>query len=280
VTISVPVTVENATFYDPRSRPPHVGGVRPIIRIKDTSGVRLSALTLIGTNIAGTHHVDLVGEAGIDILSSDQVTITDVNTTDTYGDGLTLGFQPRHGPSTNLVVNGLTVTNAGREGITLAYVTGASMTNVNVISSAESGWDFESDLRGLGSGSVVVNGAKGKGVRLVEWLSGPITFANSQISGNITLIDQAASSGQPVAFEGGTILLDGAFHGIPPAGVWVRGPGDLTFNDVTLGRQPERRAPVGLAWLALDGARLTFDGGSQLPPLGLHDATSAVLISP
>ncbi len=92
LTISVPVTVENATFYDPRSRPPHKGSVHPIIRIKDTSEVRLSSLTLVGTNTTGDYHADMVAEAGIDILSSDSVTITNVTTTNTFGDGLSLGF--------------------------------------------------------------------------------------------------------------------------------------------------------------------------------------------
>jgi hypothetical protein len=279
VTISAPVTVENATFYDAQSRPRHTSGVLPILRVKDTSDVNLSSLTLLGTNYFGVFRPDLVGEAGIDILSSDHVTIANVTTVDTYGDGLTLGFQPQAGPSTNLIVNGLTVVNAGRDGVTSAYLTGASMTNVNIVSSARPGWDFESDLPGVGSGNVVVSRAKGNGVRFVEYLSGPITFANSLISGNIALIGAAAGSRQPVVFNGGTILQDASFHGTPPAGVWIRGPGRLTLDNVILGRKPSRRAPTGLAWLALDGATLTLDGGVQLPPLGRHDATSTVSIS-
>jgi hypothetical protein len=278
LTISVPVTIENAIFYDSESRPPHKGSVHPIIRIKDTSEVRLSSLTLVGANVTGAYHADMVAEAGIDILSSDSVTITGVRTIDTFGDGLSLGFQPHVGPSWNVVVNGLTVTNAGRQGITMAHVNMATMTNVNVVSSAMAGWDFESDLPGVGSGNVVVRGATGEGIRLTEALSGPVTFDDSLISGNVSLINEAADSGQAVTFNGGTVLLKGAFHGIPPAGVWVKGPGNLTFNDVTLGRQPVKKSPTGLAWLAEDGAHLVFDGGSRVPPLGIHDATSTVSI--
>jgi hypothetical protein len=227
VSISVPVTVENATFYDPQSHPPHRGSVQPIIRVKDTSAVRLSSLALVGTNTSGTYHAKMVGEAGIDILSSDQVTITNVTTTDTFGDGLTLGFQPHFSPSWNLMVNGLTVIHAGRQGITMAYVNVASMSNVNLISSAEAGWDFESDVPGAGSGNVFIYSATGKGVRIIESLSGPVAFVDSLISGNVTLINDAAASGQSVTFDGGTILLDGAFHGIPPA---ESGSGDQAIS--------------------------------------------------
>lgn len=280
VTITAPVVVENATFYDPQSEPHPGDPVQPILRVKDTTGVQLSALTLVGTNSGGDFHAEMVGEAGFNILSSDNVTITDVSTANTYGDGLSLGFQPAHGPSQGITVNGLTVSNAGREGVTMAYVDGASMSNVDILSSAHSAWDFESDLPGVGSANVVVTHAVASGgVRFIEDLAGPVTFDSSTISGDISLIDAAALSGQPVSFVGGTLLLKNAFHGIPPAGIWVKGPGTLQFTDVTIGRQPTVDATTGPAWLAVGGAHLLFDGGSLLPPFGSNDATSTVRVT-
>ncbi len=280
ITITSPVVVENATFYDPQSRAHPGDPVQPIIRVKDTAGVQLSSLALVGTNEVGDYHAEMVGEAGIDILSSDNVTLTDVSTTNTYGDGMTLGFQPGHAPSQGLTVNGLTVSNAGREGVTMGYVDGASMSDVTILGSAHNSWDFESDLPGVGSGNVVVtNALVDKGVRFIEDLSGPVTFDAPDISGDVSLINDAALSGQPVSFVGGTILLKHAFHGIPPAGIWVSGPGNLEFTDVVIGRQPSVDAITGPAWLAVGGAHLTFDGGSLPPPLGANDPSSTVQVT-
>lgn len=280
LTITTPVVVKNATFVTPELRPPSDGHVRPIIRISDTSDVALSDLTLVGANTAGAFHADMVGEAGIDILSSDRVAISDVLTWDTFGDGLTLGFQPGHGPSRDLTVNGLSIGNAGREGVTMGYVEGASLTGVDVLSSAHSAWDFESDLPFVGSGDVVVTDAVGGGgVRMIEWLSGPVTFNTPDLTGGVSLIDEAAQSGQSVSFNGGALLVRDTFHGIPPAGIWVKGPGNLQFTDATIGRRPSAQTPTGPAWLALDGAHLTFDGGSIVPPLGGNDASSTVVFT-
>jgi hypothetical protein len=243
LTITTPVRVENALFYDPQSRP-HRGSVHPIIRIKDTSEVTLSSLALVGANTSGAFHADMVGEAGIDILSSDAVTVSDVTTTATFGDGLTLGFQPFSSPSWNIVVNGLTVTDAGRDGITMASVNIAAMVDVDVVSSAMSGWDFESDLPGVGSGNVLVEGATGRGIRFVEALSGPVTFDDSFISGSVTLLDAAATSGESVTFNDSTVLLKGTFQGTRPLASGSGGPAISPSTTSPLVGKPRKGRPM------------------------------------
>src|SRR5580700_92221 len=100
------VTVENATFNDRLSGERSDGGVKPIVRIKDSPGVTLSNLVLNGRNFTGRYHANLVGQEGVQVLSSANVSLTNITTNYTFGDGLILGFQPGHPPSTNVTVNG------------------------------------------------------------------------------------------------------------------------------------------------------------------------------
>ena len=151
---------------------------------------------------------------------------------------------------------------------------------MNVVSSADTGWDFESDIPGVGSANVTVTNFSGKGVRMIEALHGPITFNNPNVSGSITLTNEAAASAQPVTFNNGNILIKSVYSGTPPAGVWVKGPGNLTFNNVTIGRQalPDPNKKVtGLAWSATDGAKITFNKSPVADPMGVSDSTSKVI---
>jgi hypothetical protein len=104
-----------------------------------------------------------------------------------------------------------------------------------------------------------------------------VTYNNSAIIGDIGLLSEAAASGQPVTFNGGTILQHNRFSGIPPAGIWVNGPGNLTFIGVTIGREVAAWLPTGSAWLAEKGAHLSFIGSTVAPPLGTNDPLSTVV---
>jgi hypothetical protein len=206
------------------------------------------------------------------------VWLSNVQTTNTFGDGLIFGFQPMYQPSADILVTGYTVTKAGRQGITLAYVTRATFNDVNIVSTADSGWDFESDGLGIGSGNITINRATGRGVHMIEALSGPVTYNNSAISGDVALISEAATSGQPVTFNGGTILQHNEFFGTPPAGIWVKGRGNLIFLGVTLGRLPHTFRSTGPAWLVVGGGHLILFKSPALDPQGTHDASSTVTI--
>jgi hypothetical protein len=166
----------------------------------------------------------------------------------------------------------MTITQAGRQGVTVAYATNSTFNNVDIESGPAAGWDFESDLPNVGSSNVTVNNASGgKGVRLIEALHGPITFNNSNFSGHVILSDRAALSGQPLTFTGGTILLPRSGHpkGPDPAGITVMGPGHATFNRVGDWRRIPDSAqlpggrPAGNRKRGFDGSRLA--GGVRLP---------------
>ncbi len=74
----------------------------------------------------------MVGEEGVQLISSSGVTLDNITTNDTFGDGLILAFTPRQPPSTNITVNDYTVNNAGRQGVTVAYVNGATLDGVTI----------------------------------------------------------------------------------------------------------------------------------------------------
>lgn len=78
-----------------------------------------------------------------------------------------------------LTVEGYSTVNAGRQGVTIAEVSGATLNNINVVDSADSGFDFKSDIGGLGVGNVSIsNCTTNRGVNFVETLTGPVTISN------------------------------------------------------------------------------------------------------
>jgi hypothetical protein len=274
------VTVENATFNDRLRGERSDGGVKPIVQIKDSAGVTLSNLVLNGRNFTGRFHANLVGQEGVQVLSSASVSLTNITTNYTFGDGLTLGFQPGHPASTNITVNGYTVNHAGRQGITLAYAVNSTLNDVTVNASADAGWDFESDLTGVGSGNLTINRPGGhKGFLFQGTLTGPITVNSPRFSGDVAVVRSSAASGQPITFNSGTILVRNRFSGPIQAGITVDGPGDLAFNSVAIGRQPAVTPPTGPAWAALDGADITFARCLLTPPLGVKDGASTVTVT-
>jgi len=118
IDITRPVTIDGGTYYDGTSSRPPDGPVLPIIRIKDTTDVTIENVALQGANTDGGFHRHLVGAAGLDILSSSHVTITHVATIDTFGDGMTVfaNFPTSKLPTTDLLVDGLDITQAGPRG--------------------------------------------------------------------------------------------------------------------------------------------------------------------
>lgn len=282
ILITKPVVIDGGVYRDQVDDKTGKGTVHPIIRVADASDVTIENVELIGADATGSFHSSLVGQAGLDVLSGRNVSIRNVSVKNTYGDGLTAfaNFGRDNAPTRNLRVDGLRITNAGRQAITVGDVSDSSFNNVTIDSAAEDGWDFESDLPGIGSGNVVVSNSRStKGVRFIEALQGPITFDNCQCQRHVDLLDAAASSHQVVTFNGGSILLPDAEHADGEAGITVRGPGRLVLNGVALGRLPSSVPPRGLAWSVTDGGFLTLDDTSVTPPGGINDRSSTVLRS-
>jgi len=278
IKITHPLVIIGGKFVDQSTTvPPAVPGrgapsLHPIILINYTSDVTIEDVNLVGADTTGAYRPALVGQSGIDVRSSSNVTIVNATTLDTFGDGLTLFLAPGHGPDRDITVKGLTITKAGRQGITPAFVSGADFTNVNIVSAADNAWDFESDIRGVGSGGITITDSTWKGpVNMIEPLNGPLTFIGDSSSGRLTFDDRAKN--QPVLVEYSTLLLPADDPVELPAGVILRG-GEMTFSHDVLGRQPSKRPPTGRAWLVTDGGQIVFNHSKVTAPLGSSTGTT------
>ena len=281
VKITHPLTIVGGQFHDnANSVPARVPGrgapsLHPIILIKETSDVTIKGVDLVGANPSGNYHAALVGQSGIDVRSSSNVTITDVTTLDTFGDGLTLFLAAGHGKDRNIRVDGLTITRAGRQGITPAFVSGATFSHVDIVSTADSAWDFESDLPTMGTGDITISYSMWKGrVNLIEPLTGPLTFNHDASSGSLLFDDP---TNQPITVSNSTLLLPANDWGDPAAGVVLHG-GTLTFANDVLGRQPSKKPPTGPAWHVTGTGHLSFIHTTVAAPLGSSTGSAVVTI--
>ena len=286
IKITQPVTIDGGSYIDstvipgPAPGQPAGGGLQAIFMVRDTHDVTIQNVHITGSNATGGYHAKLVNQAGIDVLSSDHVTIANVTTLNTYGDGLEFWSTVRKVPATNVTVSNVTITQAGRQGITTAFLSNATFTNVNVVSQADRGIDAESDLPGIGMGNVVFNNVTARGVSLVNFLTGPVTFNDSNIGGGIWM-----SSGNigafPVTYNRGTFTMRPSYHGLPPAGIYMPLGGNLTFNGTTITRPlPANSLPTGYSWAVKNGGHLTFNQSPFNGLPGWADATSTVTINP
>lgn len=280
IVIDQPLTVENAEFINPQKRTkdvPKHDFIHPFIRVGPTSDVTLQNLSMTGENATASYHgLPWVGEEGIKLDSSHDVTISNITTNNTFGDGLMFDQVSGKGPCQNITVNDYTINTTGRQGVTLGSIENATLNGVYIGRTAQSGWDFESDSA-AGSGDITVNNASGKGIHMNEPLFGPVTFTNSDISGHVWILRAAAASSQQVTFNGGTIVLPIYDNGSPPAGITVQGPGHLTFNNVKIVNVPTAYIkPHGASWDATGGAHITFHNSTPTGPAGSNDATSTV----
>ena len=291
IQITHPVTIVGGTFVDPSTGPlDGVNGngvqklidLKPVILVKDTHNVTLRGITVIGGNDDGGYHSSKVGQAGIKVLSSDAVTIDTVTTTNTFGDGLEFWADlPTHKePTSNLTVRNVTITRAGRHGITVADVFNASITNVEVVSQADAGIDGESDLPGIGIGNVTFTNvtADQGGVNLICALTGPVSFVNSNFTGHITVNNGAGV--YPVTFTGGSFVMKSSVSGLPAGAISQKG-GVLTFNRVAISRPPRPCGTVyGPSWYLEGNARLVLNQSPVTGMAGTIYAPATMTVNP
>jgi hypothetical protein len=282
------ITIDGGVYYDPTRRG---HSLQPIIKIMQVSGTLIENLVLVGANVSGASDARQVGEAGIKTESSSNTTIANVTTANTFGDGLELWFAgPHHPATTNTSVNGLTVIHAGRLGVTPAFVNSLTMNDVNVVSSAGPGIDFESDYASVSSGNVAITNSAFQFVNLVESWSGPITFTNCALRGHIVV----GGSPGTITINGGSLTIPHQMHGTPPAGIQMNSPrasgtdsaAVLTFNRVTINRDGptvyEPNAPyLGPNWYVGSDQTLVLNDSPAPPGIpGVTTGSGTVAITP
>lgn len=194
-------TVNGGTYTDPAT----TGTVLfPIFSVRRVSDVTIENVTVQGEHVKGLAP-KLVGEAGIKVWSSDNVTLANDTAVNTFGDGLELVAdvdKKDDTPVTNLVVSNFTATSPGRCGITLAEVSMATFTTTSISAPATYGLCFEPNEKNAGSGNVSFDGLQmaGRGIAFYEPLSGPVSFSNAHVSGKLIL----AKLGGLVSFDNGS----------------------------------------------------------------------------
>ncbi len=288
--IAVPqgVTVENATIDDTASTTP----LRAAVHVSNTSGVTLSGLKINGTNTRGVFNGKMVNGAAIDVRSTSNVVITNITTTNTWGDGLTLFWNPRHGQDANVLVDGLTVTNAGRCGFSPTTVTNLVARHLDLISSATPAIDFESDLKGVGLGGFVdISDSKWNGELIAQEYTFPgayLEFANDQANGLVHFSTGSATTGPGFTqWDGGSMHFPADSHGVNAATLEVLG-NRTVLDGVAMSRDPFPRqlgqSPTAWVGNAKDGlpGTLVLQGttlpAAQVPPR--VDPGSQILTQP
>lgn len=278
IVLTKPITIIGGTFFDPTDTPtagPSSRALQPIILIRDTDHVTLSGISVLGVNTGGTYHRHLVNEAGIKIKSSSDVTLTDITARNTFGDGLELVADSSHVPVTRLSVQGYTVVNAGRQAVTLAEVSDSVLDHVDIVSEADAGFDFESDLPNLGSGNVTIsNCIDNHGFNMIEPLTGPVTVVNCTGFHRVHLGGPHGTA--PVNFVGGSMSCRWRD---PVPCIRLNG-GSMTFTGVTIDREVGRWPPTTAVWAVRGAGNLTFAHCPIQLPMGWTADTSTVTFVP
>jgi hypothetical protein len=280
ILLTKPVTLDGGTYVDPSATKLARSPIAPVIQVSATSDVVLEHLVVEGGDPSGRYVQALVGQAGIVLKNTARVTIRDVSISGTFGDGLELWTHALRDmtPNTDLTVDGLTVTAAGRNGITPADVSGATFTGVHVLSWGLTAVDFESDMAGIGAGDVTFTDSSWGGTFIQEAITGPIRFDRCTLANKIQVTARNPVA-FPVTFNDGSLAIGTKSNNI---GVVVQGPVAVTFSGETFTRplRPSGRPQTTRMWSVTGGGQLTFSGSTLAPPLGTADADSTVTVTP
>ena len=228
------------------------------------SGITVENVTISGVNPGGYDPSGAFAGA----LRSDGVvgfTASNITVQNVYGDGVTL--DPLRGstddsstivrPSENVVLHNVSVDGAGRQGIALTSVSGASMSDIEFSHIGLDVFDVEADQGNEGAQNVTVDGCT------VHGDTGGIFFANggagsgSPWTSNVQIDDCTMDQ----ELGGDVVLVDN----ISPTGT-QRGP--FTF----IGDQFRCGASVYVACTEVSNGNVTFSGCTFIMPGGeIHE---------
>jgi outer membrane biosynthesis protein TonB len=260
IVISHSLTIDGGTFKDMNDTGTgRHQNYRPIIALREADNVTLENLTVEGANTTHGFKAPRVGQAGVKIFSSSHVNITNVTATDTFGDGLEMVADfgrnwslggPLGTPDSDITVNGFSSLRSGRVGLTPAEVVDSTFSNIYLYQSATRSIDFESDIKGQGSGNDVFNNVVAShGINMVEALKGPITFDHTANNGRFYLTE---AQNQNVTYENGSFECN---RHAPGSCVNVK-VGALNVINTTLGYRPGTEHITEVGYHAYPGAQV------------------------
>jgi hypothetical protein len=130
-----------------------------------------------------------------------------------------------------------------------------------VLEAADSGIDFESDLRYVGSGYVTIAnsticycGAR-TSINSIDYLSGPVLLANDTLAGHVVVENPQSGFGFKVT--GGTLALPRVSPGTPPSGVYASRGAHIKFIGVKFSLLPGTNRPDRRYLLSTDTSTIT-----------------------
>jgi hypothetical protein len=254
----------------------------PIIVVDRVNDVTLSDLQIYGehTNL-GTGGRYQASQAGIRLRSANNVTISNVQTFNTWGDGLETTRNapvPRldNLPVMYLNVEGFTSTNAGRDCFTGGELQDSVVNHITCINSARTPINFESDSPLIGSGYDIIANCNVRRINFVEYVSGPIGVSNC--TGLLGMLIHRKGVVLPAVITVSNSTF--ACHRASPVPCISQQGGNVVLDQDTIGREAGTSPTRDPALSVTDHASMSVVGSSIVPAVGTADSTSTLTIRP
>lgn len=238
--------------------------MNPIFWLVGGSGLTLESLSISGVNPGG---YDSSGAFAAGIRSDGVIglNVNNVVVDDVYGDGIELGPLRAAGdisnvivnPSENVTITSVSIDGSGRQGMTLASVTDATISSVSLKHIGLDVFDLEADQWDEGALDVIINGCT------VGGGNGGLFFANAGVSAG------SAHTGN-ITIENCTMLTpdggDAVLVETPNLEAHPRGPITFLHDSLQCG------SSVYVACVMATDAQISVDGSTvTVPPGTVHE---------
>jgi hypothetical protein len=228
------------------------------------SNVTLESMKINGVNPGG-YHPAMAFAAAVDVEGTDGITIKGLTITKPFGDGISLsplrgGSQNDSGtilaPTKNAVIQGVSISGAGRQAVTMASASGVQVSDLIVENPGLNTFDIEADQGNEGADNVTIDGCTSSG--------GGIFFANGGAGSSANTHDFTIAHCAMAKPTSGYAVLSYA-HG--PTRKYQRGPFDFVADILYCG------ASASVACVELSGARATIENSVLHFPEGtIHES--------
>jgi hypothetical protein len=228
------------------------------------SNVTLESMKINGQNPGG-YHPKMAFAGAIDVEGTTGVVIKGVTITNPFGDGISLS--PLRGgathssgtilaPTKNAVIQGVSISGAGRQAVTLASASGVQISDLVVQNTGINTFDLEADQWNEGADNVVIDGCTSSG--------GGIFFANGGAGSSANTHDVTVAHCAMAKPTAGYAILIQA-HG--PTRKHQRGPFDFVADVLYCG------ASASVACVELSGAKANIENSVlHFPQSTVHEA--------
>ena len=226
------------------------------------SALQVSNVFVTGGSIVGerSQHTSTAGEwgIGVNIQSSSNVTISNLSTSENWGDGVYIGSVDNISTSSNVTICGVISNHNRRQGMSIVAANGVVVSNStfsNTIGTApQAGIDIEPDTgtsvnNVLITKSIISNNA-GNGILLLD-TNGPVT--NIVVDSN-TIKSNSSNGITVMAKTGNTIINNTITNQLQGDGIDLTGP----VGAVATGNISSGNAGVGIAEANCNGVQNTI----------------------